>query len=855
MTGPAQRAKLYLASAVRSIRRGASRSALAALSIAVATCFATSASWMYYMADMALGADAQASLGADAVWSTNSRPISLTALESALNRSEVEAWSPALLGRAIVRAPQATSIVVLKGVLPERYPFYGRDRWYGESGTLDAGSITLTRNLADRLGVAVGDTVELANGALNQTYRVTHIVTQFHEYYTDANVYGVGYLDIDQARRLLQVNADTVNEVALKASGQPDFAGRLASLEAAVPLSKTYSAVENLRSMRVQVSRLMLYVQTFGIVAVLIAAIGITNTVTILVQDRVKEIATLKAIGLRPRQVTAMFIVEGTLIGLLGVALGLVAATLVAASARAYMGIYLQLTFAFRFFTEPLLVGSVVGLGSSVGAAWLPALQAARISPALAWQESLMASLPQGVRNTLWELLGLLISVGAAAGLYLHPLLQELSPGITIPVSVLIGVGLALFVALLLASMRLLVARGLTLVGGLKRRFRSSGYLALHTLQGQAKRFALTCVCLILSAVTSGMSGMLGSALQDGLERQLSTQSGGNLFVSTPAALEAEVTEVIAKVVADPRSIVRTVNVDAQLLSVKGRPAAEAQKAAAARGLSYMAGTTFNLQGVDLDGNLPTYQLAAGRDLVPADRGQPVLLMLDEMAQAWGIQVGDTVALAFGDKQEVFAVIGLIRSERVKTTLLRTTVESLGAAPIRSLSFAIQLVPSQLAPALQTLNRTLPRSAMALSLADNLMAVTRTLDFQTAVLRFMSLLAVAAAVLLIVNEVVTGVVRQQRELATMKVLGITPRSLLQGLFLQYAILGLFSGIIGAVLALALTAMVASQILQSGIRIPIWILAIPVLTSLLSALIAVLSASRGIARRPVDALRT
>ena len=55
-----------------------------------------------------------------------------------------------------------------------------------------------------------------------------------------------------------------------------------------------------------------------GLVALLVASLGIANTMIMAVYERTKEIGILKAVGAAPRQIRGLFIIEAALIGLIG---------------------------------------------------------------------------------------------------------------------------------------------------------------------------------------------------------------------------------------------------------------------------------------------------------------------------------------------------------------------------------------------------------------------------------------------------------------------------------------------------------------------------------------------------------
>ena len=84
-----------------------------------------------------------------------------------------------------------------------------------------------------------------------------------------------------------------------------------------------YSLVEFAERLRTNVMLMTLAMSFIAFVALLVAALGITNTLVMSVLERTHEIGVMKAVGARDRHVLLLFLVEGMLVGLLGSALGL----------------------------------------------------------------------------------------------------------------------------------------------------------------------------------------------------------------------------------------------------------------------------------------------------------------------------------------------------------------------------------------------------------------------------------------------------------------------------------------------------------------------------------------------------
>jgi putative ABC transport system permease protein len=154
--------------------------------------------------------------------------------------------------------------------------------------------------------------------------------------------------------------------------------------------------VQSLQMMLDMANRGMIIIQAMlgsvGTVALLVASIGIANTMIMAVYERTKEIGILKAVGAAPAQIRALFVVEASLIGLLGGALGTVGGWLLGKGLNVlileilrWQDVPMEGTFfvvswwlvlaALAFAT---LVGLLAGLYPAARAARLPPLDALR---------------------------------------------------------------------------------------------------------------------------------------------------------------------------------------------------------------------------------------------------------------------------------------------------------------------------------------------------------------------------------------------------------------------------------------------------------------------------------------------
>jgi putative ABC transport system permease protein len=167
-------------------------------------------------------------------------------------------------------------------------------------------------------------------------------------------------------------------------------------------LDNVKAVAQEIKGMKLQTNTLIefiereqfIYVLIFGAmtcvaaVALLVAALGITNTMLISILERTREVGIMKAVGARDRHIQLIFLVEGALIGIIGGLIGLAVSWAASYPGDAYvrgmvqrqMNIRLQESvFAFPWW---LLVGApLFACLVTTLAAVYPAWRAARVNP------------------------------------------------------------------------------------------------------------------------------------------------------------------------------------------------------------------------------------------------------------------------------------------------------------------------------------------------------------------------------------------------------------------------------------------------------------------------------------------
>lgn len=244
-------------------------------------------------------------------------------------------------------------------------------------GSLDdlagAGTIAVYDRTAEDKGWSIGDTVPVVFPATGP--QELKLVATFGE----QNIGGTYLIGLPTAEANTQVQVDSSVYVKL-APGVSAEAGRTAieTVTDAYPNAQVQNKVEFADSIVGQVTSLLLFVIVLLLLAVVIALIGIANTLALSIFERTREIGLLRAVGMTRTQVRSAVRWESVIMALLGTALGLIIGL--------FFGWALIRALAdqgFDTFSVPivlLVVVVVVAFLAGVAAAIFPARRASKLN-------------------------------------------------------------------------------------------------------------------------------------------------------------------------------------------------------------------------------------------------------------------------------------------------------------------------------------------------------------------------------------------------------------------------------------------------------------------------------------------
>lgn len=529
-------------------------------------------------------------------------------------------------------------------------------------------------------------------------------------------------------------------------------------------------------------------VNVTSLFALIIGLFIIYNSFSIAVTQRRGEVGILRALGATRGQIRALFLGESAVAGFAGSVLGAAAGVLMARGIAKYIGaltadIYGVAQQVDDVDIQPWVLGSAVllGIATSMVAAFIPARNAAAVDPVQALQKGKYQVLSAG-ENRLRTLAALFTAAGAAAFLtFGHSRAGFYA-----------GYALALLTALLLApALSLLVARALR--RPLKWLRPVEGALAADSLLQAPRRTSATVSALMLSlAMVIGFGGMSRSffySVTDWMDSVLNPDfflTGSESIAQRTYAFPGNMGEEVERIPGvDQAQMVRSARV-----LYKGTPvmvvAVEAEKLARKVKRKPLAGDPEKM-----------YRLAVA--------GSGVLVS-DSFANLRGVSLGQVVELPTPRGILKLPVVGITRdySDQQGTVLLDRAVyiRWWGDDTANIIRVYVKQGANKQEVRQAILDRfSKGRRLFVLSNAEVKSEILRLTDQWFGMTYNQVAVAVLVAVLGIVNTLMVSITDRRRELGVLQAVGALRNQIRHTVWLE----ALAIGIVGLVLGFALGA--------------------------------------------------
>ncbi len=329
-----------------------------------------------------------------------------TPLEKIKKMKGISGVSPYVGGQGLMTYRGRIEPVVVTGVLPEaekKLIKLDKKMIDGKLTNLDHFGIVLGKTLANRLGVDVGDKITLM--IPKASVSIAGMVPRFKRF-TVTGIFSAGtgfnfdsklsFINLTDAQKLFQMG-DNVSGLRVKINhvyDAPRLAFDLQNLLGGAYHVGNWTQQFGAFFRAVKMEKTMMF--TILVLIIAVAAFNLVSSLVMVVNDKEAEIAILRTLGASPRMILLIFMVQGTMVGVIGTLIGLSLGLLLAYNATDIVNVLqgffdtniLSANVYFVDFLPSKIMASdvikicLVALLMSFLATIYPARKAAKIQPA-----------------------------------------------------------------------------------------------------------------------------------------------------------------------------------------------------------------------------------------------------------------------------------------------------------------------------------------------------------------------------------------------------------------------------------------------------------------------------------------
>ncbi|MDQ0497135.1 ABC transporter permease [Paenibacillus brasilensis] len=795
-------------------------------------------------------------LGGDIEIQAYMKPTTLTDLEKVIPDHARKNMTIGYVTNTMIKSDHKITNAFVKGIDPKQYPLYGEDMLPGVR-SLRENEVLITKNLANRLQVQEGDNISLPNkqGELN-TFQIRGLVEKAQESYGDSMIFGMIYMGYNQLIQLQNLTPGITNEAWVTLTNNEEIGQIRKNTTTAIEGSNVLDSGDKEKKMLIDVRSLLLFLRVFSLITLAIAGMTTFNTMTIMMSTRIREVAVMKAIGLKNSFIMYSFAVEAFLIGLLGTMGGILVGELASVWFSSYMGAVLVLPLHWEFSWQAIVSTLPVGILVTIIAAWMPLRSVSHMSPL----QLLRGTEPIGEgKLPFFKKLQTLFFASVVVGFYLQDVMFDsvgsfqisnlLLASLTSMVILLLIIGLINVTSWIFGLLFRLLGRGKSL-------FSQPIYLALHNLSMAHKRNGLLSVTLTVGVLSVVLSHVLTDNLIQVIQMQMEVQSKGNVLL-TSSASDVKVVEHLLSTTDGVISYKKGYKQETQLLQINDQSAIEKLKSLG-RTSKVFENMKFSTEAVDLQEKNHSYKISSGRDFTPEDNGALHALLIEDFQTELGVKQGDTLKVNLDQKTMNVKVIGFFESNLFKTAEIRLpeqTMQKYGQST--SVSYYVDANAGKIQDILDLLNQKLPKSAMAYSIKQTVAeSLQNVVDTFSNFFSIVSLLAFLTSGLMIGNQVVISLLQQKRDVAIMKTVGVSTRKLISSILTEKAILSFVAGVVASGLALIFSFVILLSVFHVSLMLmnAYWVVIGIGMSMLVTLLVSLLASLQSMAAKPIEMLR-
>ncbi|QCB52485.1 FtsX-like permease family protein [Rhodococcus sp. PAMC28707] len=767
------------------------RLALTVLSVVLGTAFVAGSfvftdtlqrTFSSIFSDTAAGADVRVS--AEEAGSSGVPTQDAAAIEALPN---VAAVMPYVGGQIVVLDKSGATVqsggapTIGEAYIPDEQRLGAKEEFLSGAAPTAPGEVAINEGGAERSGLTVGDSTQVlipSKGTVDVT------VTGIYDTATESGGYiGVQFLQ-SQANELFSDGSHVQyydvagNDLAAKGMTQADLREEVA---AALPDAKVQTADEVRAEAQDTIESALSFVNyfllAFGGIALLVGTFIIYNTFSMIVAQRVRELALLRAIGASRSQVSRSVVFEALIVGIIGSALGFAGGVGLAYGLRALLNAFDVGLPSGALALEPrtVFVAFLVGIVVTVLSAYAPARRAAKIPPIAAMREE-FASAGDSLR--VRTIIGIVIGALGAAALVVGAQSTGGAAAGTVGVG---AVAVIIAVALAAPSLSRPIVGALGSV--LTRPFGAIGRLARTNSVRNPRRTAATAFALMLGLMLVSVIGVLGASAKASVDALVDTGIEADYILSGPQAIGVPVGA--GQAARNTPGVDRVAILHPVRVNISGEPTFGVALDGSPDGL-------FDRKVVEGDPELSGNSIAVSQSASSEKNWQ--LGTVVDLDSFDGVRVPVTVTSIYEDSPLVGDwLVSESVYEQVTPSIVRSDIVVLvGAAAGTDLDVLRSDLEASTKPfvVVQVQDRDQFKGSQS-----------QQIDTLLAVLYGLLALAVVIAILGIINTLALSVVERRREIGMLRAVGMQRAQVRRTIYLESLLIALFGAIVGLVLGI------------------------------------------------------
>jgi len=693
---------------------------------------------------------------------------------------------------AMVQSDPVPLLVTLKAVDPSQYPFYGNVILAPASslrGALIDSTVVVDDNLLVRLRAKVGDQLKIGG----RWFRIAAVIVREPDRMTAGVGLGPRVMMTRQAMEetgLLQPGSRATERYLFAIGDKQKVADVRAQIEKILPEAQVTDFRETSPALTEGVDRATGLLSLICLVAMVLGAIGVGMAMRAHLQQRIEILAIMKSIGARSADILRIYLLQTLFLGITGALIGIALGVGVEYAFPAVLGKLLPIHPDIRLPLNPVLAALGTGILTTVLFCLPPLLDVRRVRPSLVLRKMVESGDGAGWHGWLREhKLQFAAVVIILAGL----------GGIAAALSDSLPVG-KWFAACLAGLLLFILALSAVTLRTL-RAFLSRTRLHLHS----AVRHGLANLyrpgnqsAAVLAALGAGVMLILSVFLMQrsivGALHEDVKPDTPNLFLIDMSTDELPgIRALLEKQPGVIHQLESIPIVSARIESIDGTPVDQLRVKNYPKRLLRSVSVTWS------DALPVGTKIAEGKWWSPKD--QTGLAVVDRVAERLHLKVGSQINFMAGEKEipvkvsAIYKVIGehaFARSEFILPHALLADQPTVWYGDIHTRPDAIPAVERALFAAYPTVT--------VINIADILDTIQSVVDQITMVIRFLAAFSILSGLIILASSIASTRFRRIREVVVLKTLGATRQRIAAVFSIEFIVLGLLAGAVGAVFA-------------------------------------------------------